>query len=70
MDPGTTILLSPQLPQSQAIPGRQYSEVVGSKGGLRLSTRKGQVPIRLQLCPIAWDPLLILVTYCLPWEEH
>lgn len=67
---GTITLLSPLLPQSQAIPGRQYSEVVGSRGGLRLSTKKGQVPLRSELCPIAWDPLSILVTYCLPWEEH
>lgn len=38
---GTITGLSPLLPQSQAIPRRQYSEVVGLRGGLRLSTRKG-----------------------------
>lgn len=55
---------------SQAIPRRQYPKVVGARRGLGLSTKEVQVSIRSEWCPIAWDPLWILVTSCLPLEEH
>lgn len=66
---GTLILPSLQVPQGQAISKRQCPRVVGASRGLALSTREVRVSTRSELCPTTWDPLSILVTYCLSSEE-